>query len=1306
MEGDEMPPPRIFASTRQLSSRQRGRNTLPVAVTSLALLAAVLPATASALPLTGSVATSSAPSSSKASTASSTATKAAVSAAKATGARTVTLLTGDKVTVTPGGSGPDSVSVTAADGGRASARITQQGGDVFVYPVSADPYVAAGLLDSALFNVTQLIADGYDDAHTTGLPLILSYGGSVAKRKAAATALPDGAQDVRALTSINSTALVQDHASTTGFWSGLTSGSTISKATSTSSIKTSKAEAAATTSTPTLTGGVKKIWLDGKVHADLAESTAQIGAPQVWANGNTGKGVDVAVLDTGIDAGHPDLTGLVASSQSFVPDEDITDHVGHGTHVASTIVGTGAASGGKERGVAPGATLHVGKVLNDVGSGYDSWIIAGMQWAARDVKARVISMSLGSDQPDDGTDPMSQAVDELSEETGALFTIAAGNSGPGDHTIASPGAATDALTVGAVDSTDTIADFSSRGPRFRDDAPKPEISAPGVSILAALSQYSAYPPDASGYYTTLSGTSMATPHVAGAATLVAAAHPDWNGTQIKNALVSSAAQVGTDTNAVGNGRVDAVAAAEGTLFATGTVDAGIHPIGGTAPTTVDKTVTWTNTADTAVTADLSIDAPDAPKGVFTLADTTVTVPAGGTASATVTTHVDAAPAGNRYTGKVIATVGGTVKTRTLVSVSTQDEPHHLKAQLIANGPYNLSVLFFYQRQGDDYPAYAYSNPDGLFDVTVPDGKYTVWTYAVVPGTHGAASAGLALLSAPTVTVKGDTSITLDENKVQRVKLTTPKVSTDVDLRMDFSRSFTDGSPAATDAHVIGDAFDSLWALPVAKPANGDVLLTARWRMQQPTVALTSGEQNFDDLWIQPGSTLPKTADHTLATVYAGDGSTADYGTIDAKGKIAVVNYVADDDDEDDDSEDVTAMTATSQIRAAEAEGVALLVVVNDLNGRLFEPISKSTLTVVGISNTEGTALIGRIKAGKTGSVPSRLITHSEISYLYDLVHTWKSGIPKTLTYAPTTPQLARVEVGFGTDPAATEVYEGRFDIEPYLGVKIGIPRWFRGGTHRTDWVTTGVKWMEDATATALPSYQSSDLVSYPAGKTTTVRWFGPFDRPRINRSLDLPARTGNQISAQVPGFGDAGANHAGTGGTGSTEQETTLYKGKTVVTGNGGYYLTATGLTAKKAAYRLVTTTKRTGYPYSTATSTEWSFSSAAPAKDATTLLPLLQLDYGIGTKANGTTTRTAALAVTGSQIAGVSTAAVRTTAIELSYDDGKTWKKAKVKLSRSTASTHLAAPAKAKFVSIRVHASDSKGRTVVQTIKRAVGLG
>src|SRR5690606_18009336 len=218
---------------------------------------------------------------------------------------------------------------------------------------------------------------------------------------------------------------------------------------------------------------VERIWLDRVAHVVLDDSVPLIGAPQAWNAGLDGSGVRVAVLDTGIDADHPDVAGRIVAARSFV-DGDVVDGHGHGTHVATTIAGTGAASGGTYTGVAPGADLVVGRVCGNDGSCPDSAVIAGMEWAVREQGADVVNLSLGGCCTD-GTDPLSQAVNRLSAETGALFVIAAGNDGPESSTVGSPGTADAALTVAAVTKTGQVAGFSSRGPRVGDSGFKPEI---------------------------------------------------------------------------------------------------------------------------------------------------------------------------------------------------------------------------------------------------------------------------------------------------------------------------------------------------------------------------------------------------------------------------------------------------------------------------------------------------------------------------------------------------------------------------------------------------------------------------------------------------------------------------------------------------------------------------------------------------------------------------------------------------------------------------------------------------------------
>uniref|UniRef100_UPI002F91577A S8 family serine peptidase n=1 Tax=Streptomyces anthocyanicus TaxID=68174 RepID=UPI002F91577A len=1204
-------------------------------------------------------------------------------------ASVVTLLTGDKVTVIPAsGGGPGTIRVEGPDGRPVGARVMSVGGDTYVYPDSAGLYIAAGVLDRRLFNVTRLVADGYDDAHLDHLPLIVTYGG---KEAGAATlrrrgeAIPGDVTGVRPLTSVNGVALASGREDGDVLWAALTGAGT---ETGTGTASAARVPQAA------FKGGVAKVWLDGKAEATLSGSVGQIGAPEVWSGGNRGEGVDVAVLDTGYDPGHPDLKDVVEESESFVPGEDVTDRNGHGTHVASTVAGSGAASDGKEKGVAPGVDLHVGKVLSDAGVGYDSWIVAGMEWAARDAHARVVSMSLGSSEYADGETVLARAVDELSAETGALFTIAAGNDGPDAQTVRSPGTADAALTVGAVDSADAIASFSSRGPRYGDDALKPEITAPGVDILAARSQYAG---EGSGSYVTLSGTSMATPHVAGAAALVAAAHPDWTGSRIKDALVSTAKptpEITVDDG--GNGRIDAAAAAKRTLTATGKVDAGIHEPG-TDQGTVESEATWTNTADRAVTVDLAVDAPGVPAGVFTLSKNRLEVPAHGSASVTVVTDLGKAGELRHWTGRLTASVDGTARTRTLLGVSTRQRLAHVRTKITGrSGEATFGVLTFF-RKGDEYAGtHLYS--DGASDELLPPGRYTAYADFRVEGTHGASSAGYARTVLPQVDITGDTDLVLDGRKLRQVTAVTPRGTENLSRRLDYHRQFGDGS-SVTDSVEVDDGYDSVWTTPTAPGRDGEQQLTVRWRDQQPLLSVTAGAQEFDDLWILPGSAKLPEGDHDLDVIHPGDGLPQDYEGVDAAGKAAVVRWDSYDEDAADD-----------RIRAARAAGVKLLLFVHDLDGRLREAVVRSDVEVVGLSRTEGEKLIARVDASPSGSVPLDVVSHPDTDYLYDLVRTYEGRIPTDLTYAPKDRQLARVETHY-RNPAGREVHENRYDIHPWTTYNVSTTRLSTAGARRTDYVSTDstFTWSEEALLYPVV-FSASDPVRYPAGRTTDVHWFGTVTRPRVNGTVQRPTRTGDRIDVVVPAWGDSGGDHANYAAFGSTAatEKTELYRGDTLLAdGPNGVGATVPGA---RGTYRLVHTATREAtaeFPYSIATRTEWTFASARPrSADGTEQLPLVQLDYGLPADEDGRAARRATLLVTPLHLAGGPRAALHTRKVEVSYDDGATWHTARVSgRGNGSVSAELDAPRSARFVTLRVHAGDSRGNSVTQTVVRAAGI-
>jgi subtilisin family serine protease len=301
---------------------------------------------------------------------------------------------------------------------------------------------------------------------------------------------------------------------------------------------------------------VEYIWPDLYVHTCLDVSVPLIQAPKVWEAGYTGKGVKVAIVDTGIDPYHPDFGGRIASTADFTG-EGIIDRYGHGTHVAGIVAGNGRASDGLYRGVAPEASLYVAKVLGKEGGGLTSTVIAGLEWAV-DNEVDIINLSLGGDPPGDGRDALSEVCD-IVVERGFVVCVAAGNAGPDPGTIGPPGCARQVITVGASTDKDQIADFSACGPT-EDGREKPDIVLPGVDITACRAKGTNMGTPSNEHYTQASGTSMATPHASGVAALLLQARPALTPAQVKGMLMKSAVNINYPRQAQGGGRADAYAA--------------------------------------------------------------------------------------------------------------------------------------------------------------------------------------------------------------------------------------------------------------------------------------------------------------------------------------------------------------------------------------------------------------------------------------------------------------------------------------------------------------------------------------------------------------------------------------------------------------------------------------------------------------------------------------------------------------------------------------------------------------------------
>lgn len=314
---------------------------------------------------------------------------------------------------------------------------------------------------------------------------------------------------------------------------------------------------------------VWRVEYDSRASLAMNTATRWFGVAQARQDfGLDGSGITAAVVDTGIDASHQDLAGKVVGWFDIIAGNPAPyDDHGHGTHVSGIIAGTGAASGGMYAGVAPGAGLVGVKVLDSSGSGSISGIVTGVQWLIDNRTAyniRIANLSLCAAGSSDGQDSLSSIVNAAAD-AGIVMVVAACNNGPTAWSIGAPAAAAKAITVGAMadpgEQGFSLADFSSRGPTA-DGRVKPDLAAPGVNISAPAA-------NTGNQYRAMSGTSMASPFVAGVAALMLQATAGLTPVQIKQMLVSTTEDWGPlgPDNEYGAGRLDgyaAVQAARGT----------------------------------------------------------------------------------------------------------------------------------------------------------------------------------------------------------------------------------------------------------------------------------------------------------------------------------------------------------------------------------------------------------------------------------------------------------------------------------------------------------------------------------------------------------------------------------------------------------------------------------------------------------------------------------------------------------------------------------------------------------------------
>ncbi|WP_230686321.1 S8 family serine peptidase [Catellatospora vulcania] len=790
-------------------------------------------------------------------------------------------MTGDRVTVGDGAA----VSVEPAQGrAHVTFATSRSRGRLRVIPSDAMALLASGRLDPRLFDVTALLEYGYDTRRGE-LPLIVTADGTgAAQTRSAAAAVPTGGRVRRELPRLGMLSVTQDRSRAAAFWRELTG---------------QRGQA--------MKRPIGKVWLDGLLKPALDVSVAQIGAPAAWEAGLTGQGVTVAVLDTGIDDTHPDLAGKVAARGNFTGGvdeggEDDRDIAGHGTHVASTLAGSGAASAGRYRGVAPDVRLVDGKVCVEWGC-EESWILAGMQWAAEEQHAKIVNMSLGGwDSP--GVDPLEEAVETLTRQYGTLFVVAAGNDGPYAKSVSSPASADAALAVGAVTAGDAIADFSGRGPRAGDGGLKPDLTAPGVDITAARSkEATGLDGEPGDSYVTLSGTSMATPHAAGTAAILAQQHPEWTGLRIKAALTGTAKpNASASVFDQGAGRVDVAAAIARPVTAEpGSLGFGTQRWPHGDDEVLTRTVTYANSSSTPVMLDLAVAATvggvPAPAGSVAVTPARLTVPAGGSAQATVTVDTRVAGPDGLLTGALTATGADGAPVRTPFAVDKEVESYDVTLSHLGRDGQPAMFADDVNRY-DGLVGFNASGPDGTATLRMPRGRYVLSSWVVERD-----EPTMTLLVRPALDVTSDRVVAFDARLGRTSMITVPRptaalaqVNIGFSLQTSagpitsgqggssFDRLYTadvgDGIPAAGFTSFISTVFakagtdadgyfhDSPWLYTISHhQANGRMIsgyrrTVAEGELATLPVAVAAGDEAMVGLWGATSSIRPGREDET------------------------------------------------------------------------------------------------------------------------------------------------------------------------------------------------------------------------------------------------------------------------------------------------------------------------------------------------------------------------------------------------------------------------------------------------------------
>ncbi|WP_275003334.1 S8 family serine peptidase [Promicromonospora iranensis] len=1238
----------------------------------------------------------------------------------------VTLVTGDRVVVTER-AGEDLVRVLpAARPGGAPVAFHQVAGEERHLVIPTDVLsLVPDRLDRDLFDVKRLVADG----RTGDVPVIVQTRG----RDARAARQPDwaalGVDPERTLESIG--AVAGDLETTAGpgepasSWALLRALGAPGGGGRAGGGSVSQRSGAAAQAAPSA-GAITKVWLDRRVEPQDADSMPQIGAPQAWDAGHAGEGVSVGVVDTGVDDTHPDLDdGVVAAARDFTGSgddpESTTDDVGHGTHVASIVAGSGEASDGVNRGVAPGARVLDAKVLTPQG-GDTSWVIDGMEWAAEQ-GADILNLSLGEPgNYTDGTDPASLAVDALSERYGLLAVAAAGNEGPLPGTIPTFGTASSALTVAAVGDDDVVAGFSSVGPRV-DGALKPDIAAPGVGIVAARAAGTTLDEPVDDLHVAASGTSMAAPHVAGAAAVVRSARPDLSGQELKDVLMASTQPGGNSVWQEGTGRVWIPGALRQTVTSDPpSLSFGIVPYPQDEAEPVTRTVTYRNPGEAAVELDLELTVRDeagepAPDRTVTTSVSRLAVPPGGAASVDLTLDPATAPPG-AYGGALVARSADGDQVRTAVGFVNESEKYDLtiRATDVDGSPATSDDHLVLQNAADPWD-WTWIEPrftDGVATVRLAPGSYYLAGFFEARDDGSSWPTAVTAVAEPMIEVAGTTTVELDARDARALDVTTHRATDDSGKKLLFYR-LVDGEYNGTVSAEYGGYTDDVaapdfYALPTERVGEGvEFELVSLTQQRQPVLQVTAHPGAGDvPATAVPGSG-PVTGRAWARLVDARGGSAAELADARVRGRFALV-----------DQGDVAAQAA-----AAEAAGARGLLVRGAGLGTVPGTVDGAGIPVLATDRDTGDRLRDEL-----GSRPVRLrvVGRDQAAYSFDTVVEREGQVPdEDLTLHAGPGNLATLDMEYRAIGAEGQVTATPVIVRDGRQGVYGLDSELTAPVKRTEYVSAAedVRWyhqvMPRHTGGMLAGAFESEFRAFRPGDTAEEVWLaqahhGGFTPPGVGGDGQLrppsAVRDWDTFTFEMPFWVDDAGHSMPIALPWEEEADVRfrLWQDDELLLDSPVTWGSVFDLPEETARYRLRSDVARSTpwWELSTSVTTEWEFTSAF--EDDRVVLPLLQIDYGLSLDDRNRGERREVLHLSAAHQDGSTPSAVEDMRLWASADDGETWTPVDV---TGGSGSHgdagftavVRVPRGTEHVSLRAEARDAAGSQVSETVIRAYSV-